>query len=375
MSPVVYIVIALLSGFAFGYLVDYHLSSRRIAEANVRADMAKDRADKADSRANQAIAAEKKRLEAEYAQQAVEFENRLMRDPDREKELELLRRDNAKLNHELRKHESALYQSSVSQPQRNDSQNRDAVSELSSLRAECDQANMRYELLKKSYYKEKSLRESAESDLAAIHSELNAAISARDQAHSQLDDYKQRVEDIQYAWCKDASERDALLDKANLDHAAQLERRRDQQFEMLQQVREASYAPEVKSRLCAALESVSIPDMSLGAVYVKRDLSSNTYHHAVYCTDDLVLASKVFVQKAGFRPCACCAVAPAPDYDETVFRSSFSSRKYHRFECQHMFTSDPSTHKAMTVTDALRLGLVPCKACKPPEESPYRVFF
>lgn len=361
MSSFACVVIALAAGFTFGFLVKHLLTAAKLAEANARAK-------KADSLADLRIAEEKKRIEAEYAQQAVELENRLMRDPHREKELEILRQNNAKLNAELYKFETGLLKS-------NPDANRDVITELNAVRVERDQANMRYNLLKERYDKDKSRLNDIVTNLANMRSELNQAIAARDQANCRADEYKKRIENIQCAWYKDASERDARLDRANLDHAAELDRRRNQQFELLQQLRQASFAPEVKSRLCAALEAVSVPDMSLGAVYVKRDLRSNVYHHAAYCTDDLVLASTVFVQKAGFIPCICCTVAPAPDYDETVFRSSFGSRKYHRFECQHMLTSNPATHKPMPVTEALRLGLVPCKACRPPEEPQLKVFF
>lgn len=227
-----------------------------------------------------------------------------------------------------------------------------------------------------------NLKSSNNNLVAELNDTRNLLIQAQDKSAYYQKKYediaresKNAIESIQHAWYLDAQKRNSLLDETNLAHAAELDRRREEQFEMLSQVQEASYAPEVKSRLCAALESITVPDLSKGAVYVKRDLSSRFYHHADHCTGDLVLASKVFVEKAGLRPCACVHVAPQPDHDETVFRSSFTSRVYHRVDCRHMFNSDPSTHRPLGVAEALHLGLHPCSACKPPDEPPYQIFF
>lgn len=94
MSSFAYVVIALVAGFVFGFLVKHLLAAPKLAQANARAEGANARAS--------AASEEIKRLEAEYSAQSLAKENAV------------LRRNNATLNDALRKCEAELARRSES---------------------------------------------------------------------------------------------------------------------------------------------------------------------------------------------------------------------------------------------------------------------
>lgn len=212
-------------------------------------------------------------------------------------------------------------------------------------------------------------------ELARLKSENARLLKLKDADANQVDYLQNALDSVLHSWYHDYHKLNKRNEETIIARDSELERRRQIQHELLMKVHELTVVPEAKSMLCEALETATVPDLSRGAVYIKADLSSGKYHHADYCTGNLVLASKVFVDKAGFTPCTCCTFVPQPDCSDTVFRTSASSSTYHKQSCHCIKNSFAFNHVPLLLTDALRLGLKPCGHCNPPAEPTVKVFF
>ena len=299
-----------------------------------------------------------------------------------------------------------------------DSANNDRIREIAKIRAECEK---RIEEAKSSASppahtsyrvsdfvpKARYLRRLADLDvrsrsatkrfmnhLSTIESHLDDCQRRLSISHQQLSEYESQLsasrcsssEDwkdkydndicaILSSWHKDATRRTEDLECLKRVYAESIERRRLEQQSMLLEIRKANYSEETETALVSALENTALPDISSGVVFIKRDLSSNLYHHAGHCTHGLVLATRAFVAKANYVPCACCEHVPEPPADKTVFIASSRSKVYHLMSCRHMLSSDLYQHKKMYVRDALNAGYRPCSICKPPSEPAYKIWY
>lgn len=354
MLSYIYIAVSVAVGFIVGWLTKRYFADKSLSELTFKLS-------RVQAVADARVSEEKQRLEAEFLEQSERFEN----------------------HHGF---EMARMQQKLE-------------SDLSAVTADLEDITSRYELLRERYSSEKTRwinafndwqkeRNTLLSQHSAISRDLEIAKTNLDLVEERMhckntasdeliESLKNELESVRHSWWLDYHKLNKRNEETILVRDAELERRRQIQLELLLQVRELNAAPEAKSLLCQALEDAVVPDLSHGVVFIKKDLSSGIYHHVQDCTGtgDLILASKVFAEKAGFKACTCCAFVPSPDAGVLVYRSSFSSKTYHRQDCRNMRKGPSFEHVPLPITDALRLGLRPCGHCKPPVEPPFKVFF
>ncbi len=151
---------------------------------------------------------------------------------------------------------------------------------------------------------------------------------------------------------------------------SQLERfaanRHAKAFRLMQELHSLSHQPETLSLVESIISIEHEPDLSEGAVYVKRDLPVAVYHYRSFCTDNLVLASKATMKSLGFRPCPCCYNTEQPVLDPTVAISGSTSEVYHDIGAPCIKHGG----KIIFLSHALRMGRRPCKMCRPVDRLP-----
>lgn len=141
----------------------------------------------------------------------------------------------------------------------------------------------------------------------------------------------------------------------------------DKERQSLLQELHASRSPaEIESKIEAILNRRTKPDVSLGVVYIRRDLSGNTYHHRMSCDSDLVLVAKKTALFLDLTPCSCCSYIQQPLDDVIVLSSSSSSEVFHSADvhCPGVYG------KQVRLSEMLAYGRRPCKRCNPPTELP-----
>lgn len=141
----------------------------------------------------------------------------------------------------------------------------------------------------------------------------------------------------------------------------------DKERQSLLQELHASRPPaEIESKIEAILNRRTKPDVSLGVVYIRRDLSGNTYHHRMSCDRDLVLVAKKTALFLDLTPCSCCSYIQQPLDDVIVLSSSSSSEVFHSADvhCPGVYG------KQVRLSEMLAYGRRPCKRCNPPTELP-----
>lgn len=141
----------------------------------------------------------------------------------------------------------------------------------------------------------------------------------------------------------------------------------DKERQSLLQELHASRPPaEIESKIEAILNRRTKPDLSLGVVYIRRDLSGNTYHHRMSCDRNLVLVAKKTALFLDLTPCSCCSYIQQPLDDVIVLSSSSSSEVFHSADvhCPGVYG------KQVRLSEMLAYGRRPCKRCNPPTELP-----
>lgn len=142
--------------------------------------------------------------------------------------------------------------------------------------------------------------------------------------------------------------------------------RHSKAIRLIEELHSLNYEPETISRVEAIINTKHDPDLSEGAVYVKRNLSVAVYHYRSFCSDDLVLASKATMKSLGFKPCPCCFNMEQPVLDPTVAISDSASEVYHEVGAPCIRHGG----KIMFLSLAIKKGRRPCKMCKPTGKLP-----